>query len=182
MPRLRGETNLLNSRRDRRGGNAAPIGGLRRRDGSRHPDRHAGVGGGEALVSHSGEGRAVARQMFAPNVGGVVDTITPLLPRFVDRGRGHTVIMSSLAGLPALPDIPACSASKAAIRLWPRPASSLSRQRAQGYNGLSKLNILFGASNARRARWPFLFCLRLWRVLGRHPLPTLFWPVRGARA
>jgi short-subunit dehydrogenase len=44
--------------------------------------------------------------------------VIPLLPRFVARGRGHVVIMSSLAAHIGLPDAPLYSASKAAIRVY----------------------------------------------------------------
>jgi short-subunit dehydrogenase len=79
---------------------------------------NAGIGGRDSLAPSSGETGAVARQIFATNALGVINTITPLLPRFVDRGRGQIAIMSSLAGLIALPACPAYSASKAAIRAY----------------------------------------------------------------
>jgi short-subunit dehydrogenase len=61
---------------------------------------------------------ATAEEVFAVNVDGVINTIHPLIPRMKARGRGHIAIMSSLAGIRALPGAPAYSASKAAVRYY----------------------------------------------------------------
>ena len=79
---------------------------------------NAGIGGETVIAGPSGETAGVAREIFETNVMGVVNTIAPLLPRFVARGQGHVVIMSSLAAFVALPDAPAYSASKAAVRVY----------------------------------------------------------------
>jgi short-subunit dehydrogenase len=60
----------------------------------------------------------VIAKVFAVNLGGVINTIHPLIPRMVARGRGQIAIMSSLAGICALPGAPAYSASKAAVRFY----------------------------------------------------------------
>ena len=65
-----------------------------------------------------GEGSALAEQVFAVNFAGVIHTIHPLIERMKARGRGHIAIMSSLAGICALPSAPAYSASKAAVRVY----------------------------------------------------------------
>jgi short-subunit dehydrogenase len=59
-----------------------------------------------------------ADDVFAVNVNGVLNTIHPLIPRMVARGRGHIAIMSSLASIYPLPSAPAYSASKAAVRYY----------------------------------------------------------------
>jgi short-subunit dehydrogenase len=79
---------------------------------------NAGIGGEFVLAGISGEKPEVAREIFETNVVGVVNTIAPLLPRFVARGEGHVAIMSSLAALVPLADAPAYSASKAAVRVY----------------------------------------------------------------
>lgn len=79
---------------------------------------NAGVGGKQVIAGPSGETAEIARTIFEINVVGVVNTIAPLLPRLVARGKGHVVIMSSLAAFVALPEAPAYSASKAAVRLY----------------------------------------------------------------
>ena len=64
-----------------------------------------------------GEGGSVA-QLFAVNVLGVVHTVEPLLPRFVERGRGQIALMSSLAYFVSRPGTAAYCGSKAAVRIW----------------------------------------------------------------
>jgi short-subunit dehydrogenase len=86
---------------------------------------NAGVGGEFVLAGSSGEEPKVAREIFETNVIGVVNTIAPLLPRFVARDEGHVVIMSSLAALVGLPEAPAYSASKAAVRVFGHALGSL---------------------------------------------------------
>ena len=59
-----------------------------------------------------------AEAVFAINLSGVIHTIHPIIPRMKARGRGHLAIMSSLAGICALPSAPAYSASKAVVRYY----------------------------------------------------------------
>ena len=49
------------------------------------------------------------------NVLGVLNTVQPLLPKMMARGRGQIAIISSIAGLTPLPDAPSYSASKSAV-------------------------------------------------------------------
>jgi short-subunit dehydrogenase len=79
---------------------------------------NAGVGGEQVIAGPSGETAEIVRTIFDTNVMGVMNTIVPLLPRLVARGDGHIVIMSSLAAFVPLPDAPAYSASKAAVRAY----------------------------------------------------------------
>jgi short-subunit dehydrogenase len=78
----------------------------------------AGAGGGSALAGTAGESAETARRIFEVNVHGVVNTVVPLLPRMVARRSGHVVVIASVAGLIALPDSPAYSASKAAVIIY----------------------------------------------------------------
>jgi short-subunit dehydrogenase len=71
----------------------------------------AGTGGGF-------ETAAQTRAVFAVNLDGVVNTVLPLIPRFVARGRGQIALMSSLAAFRGFPGAPTYCASKAAIRTW----------------------------------------------------------------
>ncbi len=71
----------------------------------------AGIGGG-------GENAAQARALFSTNIDGVNNTIQPLLPAMVARGRGQIALVSSLAGIRGLPSSPAYSASKGWARLY----------------------------------------------------------------
>ncbi len=76
---------------------------------------NAGVSAG----TFSGEDHFDAAQgVFDINLGGVLNTIHPILPRMVKRGAGHIAIISSLAGIVPWPGAAAYSASKAAVRYY----------------------------------------------------------------
>jgi short-subunit dehydrogenase len=79
---------------------------------------NAGIGGSAVIVPDSGETIAAAHEIVATNILGAANTVIPLLPRFVARGNGHVVIMSSLAAYVGLPHSPLYSASKAAVRVY----------------------------------------------------------------
>jgi short-subunit dehydrogenase len=79
---------------------------------------NAGVGGASALAGDAGELADAARQILAVNTIGVVNTLTPLLPRMAARRQGHLAIIGSLSGYVGLPHAPAYCASKAAVRVY----------------------------------------------------------------
>lgn len=79
---------------------------------------NAGVGGELVIASSAGEPLPVAHDIISTNIQGVANTVIPLLPSFVARGKGHVVLMSSLAAYIGLPQAPLYSASKAAIRVY----------------------------------------------------------------
>lgn len=79
---------------------------------------NAGIGGAQVLTGASGEDGNIARHVLQVNVIGVVNTVSPLLKPFVLRRRGHIAIISSVAAFLGLPDAPAYSASKAAVRVY----------------------------------------------------------------
>jgi len=64
------------------------------------------------------EAAEVTRAVFAVNLGGVLNTVLPLIPRFQARRRGQIAVMSSLASFRGFPPAPAYCASKAAVRTW----------------------------------------------------------------
>ncbi|HET6521633.1 MAG TPA: SDR family NAD(P)-dependent oxidoreductase [Geminicoccaceae bacterium] len=55
------------------------------------------------------------RRIVEVNLLGVLNTVEPILPRFLARRRGHLALMSSLAAFRATPTTPAYGASKAAV-------------------------------------------------------------------
>jgi short-subunit dehydrogenase len=56
--------------------------------------------------------------VLSVNVDGVLNTVLPVLPRMVARGRGQIALMSSLAGFRGFPGSPTYCASKAMVRVW----------------------------------------------------------------
>ncbi|MES2728809.1 MAG: SDR family NAD(P)-dependent oxidoreductase [Pseudomonadota bacterium] len=77
---------------------------------------NAGISGGAAGMDT--ETTDQARQIFAVNLGGVLNTLAPVLPRLQARQSGHVVVISSLAAHMPLPGAPAYSASKAAVGFY----------------------------------------------------------------
>ncbi|MBP7338380.1 SDR family oxidoreductase [Niveispirillum sp.] len=71
----------------------------------------AGTGGGV-------ETEAQARAIFATNLDGVLNTIHPLIPTMVARGRGQIALMSSLASFRGMAGAAAYCGSKAAVRVY----------------------------------------------------------------
>lgn len=78
---------------------------------------NAGVGGGWGLEP-TAESLANARSMFATNIDGVLNTIDPVIPRMVARGKGQIAMMGSLAGFRGMPSAPAYAASKGFVKLY----------------------------------------------------------------
>jgi len=64
------------------------------------------------------EDRAASRRLIETNIGGMLNAVEPLLPAMIGRCSGHVVLVSSLAALRPLPDMPSYSASKAAVRAY----------------------------------------------------------------
>jgi short-subunit dehydrogenase len=56
-----------------------------------------------------------AYAVMETNVLGLLNTVQPLLPAMMKRGRGQIALIGSIAGFTPLPDAPSYSASKAAV-------------------------------------------------------------------
>ncbi len=78
---------------------------------------NAGTSAGPAPGT-AAEGLALATRQVRTNLLGVMNTVEPLLPAFLARGRGRIAIVSSIAGYRGLPYSPAYSASKAGARAY----------------------------------------------------------------
>lgn len=76
---------------------------------------NAGISGG---TGGRGEEEARARDIFAVNLAGVLNTIWPAIAAMRPRGRGQIALVSSIAGFRGLPGAPAYSASKAAVKAY----------------------------------------------------------------
>ncbi len=77
---------------------------------------NAGISGGTGEGEPESAGQV--RQIFNVNVNGVLNTIQPLIPAMIRRGRGHIAIIASLAGYRGFPGAPAYCASKAAVKVY----------------------------------------------------------------
>lgn len=100
---------------------AAMRAALERVDDTRPVDvviANAGIGGSAVLSPAHGEPAELANQILSVNTLGVVHTLTPLIPRMCQRGRGQIVIVGSVAGYFALPQSPVYSAAKAAAQFY----------------------------------------------------------------
>lgn len=78
---------------------------------------NAGISGGTGGVMN-GEPADQVRAIFDVNVTGVFNTIDPVLPLMIARGRGQIALMASLAGYRGWPGAPAYCASKAAVKVY----------------------------------------------------------------
>ena len=79
---------------------------------------NAGIGGAEVVPSSSGEDGPLARKIISVNTVGVINTVSPVLPRMTERREGHLVIVGSIASLIGLPQSPVYCASKAAVQVY----------------------------------------------------------------
>src|SRR4051812_46462457 len=76
---------------------------------------NAGISAGTAGGSESAD---QTRRILTTNIGGVVNTVAPIVESMKRRGRGQIALMSSLASFRGLPGAPAYCASKAWVRVW----------------------------------------------------------------
>jgi short-subunit dehydrogenase len=78
---------------------------------------NAGVSAG-LRPGQAPEEPTAARRVFDVHIHGMLNTLDPLLPSMLARGEGQIALMSSLAAMAPLADMPSYSASKAAIRAY----------------------------------------------------------------
>jgi short-subunit dehydrogenase len=79
---------------------------------------NAGLGGAAVYAEKAPETTELACRIISVNTLGVINTVTPLLPRFVERRGGQIAIVSSLLAFLGAPACPAYSGSKAAIGIY----------------------------------------------------------------
>lgn len=77
---------------------------------------NAGISGGTGKMG--GESDAQFREIMQINLEGTFNTVNPLLLRMKARGRGQVALMSSMAGFRGMPNAPAYSTSKMAVRAY----------------------------------------------------------------
>jgi len=76
---------------------------------------NAGISAGTGA---KGEDEGQLRAITATNIGGVINSVAPLVPRLVARRSGQIGLMASLAGYRGLPGAPAYCASKAWVMAY----------------------------------------------------------------
>jgi short-subunit dehydrogenase len=79
---------------------------------------NAGMGGADVVVTDCGETAELAREIVEVNTTGTINTVAPLMPRMMERGCGHIVIIGSISATIGLPQSPVYCASKAALRIY----------------------------------------------------------------
>jgi short-subunit dehydrogenase len=57
-------------------------------------------------------------QVFAVNLQGTLNTVSPLIHKMIERKKGQIALMGSMAGLRGLPQSPSYCASKAALHIY----------------------------------------------------------------
>jgi len=86
---------------------------------AKHPiDLIIANAGTSAGTGGQGESEDQARDIFAVNLAGVLNTVWPVIEPMRERGRGQIAIVSSIAAFRGIPGTPAYSASKAAVKSW----------------------------------------------------------------
>jgi short-subunit dehydrogenase len=76
---------------------------------------NAGISAGTASGTES---FVQIKEIFATNLGGVLNVIHPAIEKMKTRRKGQVAIISSLAGFRGLPSSPSYSASKSAVRVY----------------------------------------------------------------
>jgi short-subunit dehydrogenase len=78
---------------------------------------NAGISGG-TLGRDAAAWMESDQSIFDVNLKGVLNTISPIIPRFCNRKAGQIVLISSLAGFAPWPGAPAYATTKAAVRIY----------------------------------------------------------------
>lgn len=102
-----------------------------------------------AKTSLAGQSRT-----FAVNLTGAVVTLEALLPRMLERGSGHVLVLSSLADLLASPEAPAYAASKAGLTSYVEGIDRWTRPQ-----GVALTNVRFGFVDTKMAKAPWRPCM-----------------------
>jgi short-subunit dehydrogenase len=79
---------------------------------------NAGLGGAAVMTPAGGEPWELAKHVLDVNAMGVINTVTALQKRFIDRKRGRFVLVSSMAAYEGLAEAPAYAGSKAFVRAY----------------------------------------------------------------
>ncbi|MCL5777704.1 SDR family NAD(P)-dependent oxidoreductase [Limibaculum sp. FT325] len=108
------------------------------------------------------------RRLVEINLMGAVHTVEPLIPAMVARRCGRIALMGSLAGLRPLPDMPAYSATKAALRAWGTSLRGALAPHGVGVTVISPGFVTTPMAQRHRGLKPFeMDAARAARIIGR---------------
>jgi len=143
-----------------------------------------GMGGMAVLASNTGETGGLAREIVTTNTIGVVNAVTPILPRMIARKSGHIVLVGSIQAMIGMPQSPAYCASKAAVKIYGDGLRRLARP-----HGVHITNVLPGFIDTPMSRslemarpwcWPAnKAAARIARDVSHGAAQSIFpWPLR----
>lgn len=116
---------------------------------------NAGVSGGTAGIE-GGTAASRGRHIFDVNLGGVLNTVLPVITRMRARRRGQIALMSSLASFRGIGGAPAYSASKAAVRVWGEGVRPMLAQDGIGLSVICPGFVVSRMTAVNRFPMPFL--------------------------
>ena len=150
---------------------------------------NAGISGGTA---RDGEAESQAREIFAVNLDGVLNTIWPAIHAMRPRRQGQVAIVSSVAGFRGIPGAPAYSASKAAVLNYGDALRGMLHEDGIGVSVICPGYVVSRMTAANKFPMPFLMSgekaagiikRRLARGKGRIVFPwPMLWIVRTLQA
>jgi short-subunit dehydrogenase len=128
---------------------------------------NAGISGGPPPGARA-EGLELATRQVRTNLLGVLNTVEPLLPGLLARGRGRIAIVSSVAGYRGLPYSPGYSASKAGARIYGEALRALLKPAGIGVTVVCPGFFSSPMTDRFKGGTPFLFTLdRTARIVKR---------------
>jgi len=115
---------------------------------------NAGIGGGNAECREFVP--SAVKQVIDTNLMGAVNAVGAVLPEMLERGSGHVVAISSLAGFRGLPKSAAYSASKAAMTAYFESVRLDVQGRGVAVTIIQPGFIRTPLTGGRKAKMPFL--------------------------
>ena len=110
---------------------------------------NAGISGGSS-------GGASFHSILETNLNGTIYTVEPILPRMMERKRGQIALMSSMAGWRGMPNAPAYSVSKMAVRAYGEALRPIAAQNNVDINVIFPGFIKTPLTDVNRFKMPFL--------------------------
>jgi short-subunit dehydrogenase len=110
---------------------------------------NAGISGGSS-------GGASFYAILDTNLNGTIHTVEPILPRMMARKKGQIALMSSMAGWRGMPNAPAYSVSKMAVRAYGEALRPLAAQSKVGVSVIFPGFVQTPLTRVNNFKMPFL--------------------------